>query len=403
MSTDGAFRMPSLGADMDEGRLIEWLVKPGDRVKRGDLIAVVATSKANLEVEVWEDGVVQELCVQPDTVVPVGAVLARLAPAGGPAPAAPAAAPAPPAATRPAPEPEPATPAPAATVPVVPPAAAGRVVPAHELVRASPHARRRARELGVDLRDVVGTGPGGTVRSEDIEQAARGAPAAGAADRLRGVREGMARAMARSKREIPHYYLTADVDMTPALAWLERENLSRGLAERILPAALLLRAIATSVRDVPEVNGFFVEGALRPSAGVHLGVGISLRGGGLIAPALLDVDDKPLATVMAELRDLVDRARLGRLRGREVSDPTLTVTNLGDQGVSSVLGVIYPPQVALVGVGRIEQRPRVVGGAVVPRSVVTLSLSGDHRASDGHRGGRFLAAISKRLARPEDL
>ncbi|MCO5171965.1 MAG: 2-oxo acid dehydrogenase subunit E2, partial [Planctomycetes bacterium] len=254
----------------------------------------------------------------------------------------------------------------------------------------------------VDLAALAGTGASGAIRVEDVEAAARAPRAERAPDRAEAMREGMARAMARSKREIPHYYLTADVDLTPALEWLQGVNAARALAERILPAALVLKAVAAATSEVPEVNGFFVDGAFRPSAAVHLGVAISLRGGGLIAPALLDVGAKPLATVMDELRDLVERARQGRLRGREVTDPTLTVTNLGDQGVTSVLGVIYPPQVALVGLGRIERRPRVVGDAVAPRSVVTLSLAADHRVSDGHRGGRFLAAVARRLAHPED-
>jgi pyruvate dehydrogenase E2 component (dihydrolipoamide acetyltransferase) len=388
MSAPGEFRMPSLGADMDEGRLVEWRVRPGDAVRRGDLVAVIDTPKAAVEVEIWENGVVAELCVQPGTTVPVGTLLARLAPAGGAAPVAPA-----PVAPEPVALPTPPVPLPPDGHPL-----------------ASPYARRRARELGVDLARVAGTGRHGTIHAADVERAAAAAaPAAPAAparagdERQRAMREAIARAMARSKREIPHYYLATEVDLGPALEWLQRENAARPIAARILPAALLLRAIALAVAEVPEVNGFFREGAFAPSAAVHLGVAISLREGGLISPALLDAQDKPVATLMRELSDLVVRARQGGLRGREMTAATLTVTNLGDLGVGSVFGVIHPPQVALVGIGRIEQRPRVVGGAVVARPVVTLTLSADHRVGDGHRGGRYLAAVARRLEKLEGL
>ncbi len=453
----GTFCMPSLGADMDEGKLVEWRVQPGDRVSRGDLIAVVETSKAAVEVEVWEDGVVEELLVEPGTVVPVGTPLARLAGGDGTRPPAPAAAeppaPAPaaapptaapptlappatraggplaPAAAGPAapgaavpPPPPPQVPPPAAPVarPAAEPAAAPpakvaaqRPAPSPprgdgERVPASPYARRRARELGVDLTSLTGTGPHGAIRAEDVEAAAQAAapassPQEQAAARREAMREGMARAMARSKREIPHYYLSTQVDLSRATAWLQGVNAERPLAARILPAALLLKAIAAAAGEVPEVNGFYRDDRFEPSDAVHLGVGVSLRGGGLIAPALLDVATKPLPQVMQELRDLVERARGGTLRGREMSDATLTVTNLGDQGVSEVFGVIYPPQVALVGVGKIEDRPWVVEGRVEPRPVVSVSLAADHRASDGHRGARFLSLIANTLQRPEAL
>jgi len=465
----GEFRMPSLGADMDEGKLVEWLVEPGDRVARGDLVAVVETSKAAVEVEVWEEGVVAELCVAPGTTVPVGTVLARLEPAGSeaaagalageepgvaappaargegplasarPPAAGPAAAPSAPsepapsaraaaAAPREAAPPRPASAvapppaaqappsgvtgseAPAEVAPAAPPAATAPSTSEVEApagpgrVRASPYARRRARELGVDLAGVRGTGSHGAIRAQDVEAAAPPpSPAAAAEARREAMREGMARAMARSKREIPHYYLGTQVDLGATLEWLEARNAERPLAERILPAALLLKAVAAAAAEVPEVNGFYRDGRFEPSDAVHLGVGISVRGGGLVAPALIDAGTKPLDALMADLRDLVARARKGSLRGREMSAPTLTVTNLGDQGVRAVFGVIYPPQVALVGVGKVEDRPWVVDGAVVVRPVVDLSLAADHRASDGHRGGRYLAAVAKKLQRPESL
>jgi pyruvate dehydrogenase E2 component (dihydrolipoamide acetyltransferase) len=206
------------------------------------------------------------------------------------------------------------------------------------------------------------------------------------------MRRAIAAAMARSKREIPHYYLGLEIDLSRALAWLEQENARRPITERLLPALLLIRAVALAVQEVPEMNGFWLEGGFQPSTAVHIGVAISLRQGGLVAPALHDADSATLAGLMAGLRDLVSRARAGSLRSSELTDPTITVTNLGEQGVDTVFGIIFPPQVALVGFGRISSR-----------GTLHASLSGDHRASDGHRGGLFLAAMDRRLQSPESL
>jgi pyruvate dehydrogenase E2 component (dihydrolipoamide acetyltransferase) len=374
------FRMPSLGADMDAGTLVEWRVRKGDPVRRGQVIAVVETDKGAIEVEIWEDGTVDEIAVQPGTKVPVGTVLARLRGAGEVPAVLEAPAPAP-----------------------APSAGAGRV-------RASPAARARARELGVDLGSVRGTGPGGAVTLGDVE--ARGAPvpreAVPAAARPPaapsvpgGMRQAIGAAMARSKREIPHYYLGTEIDLGEPLAWLARENERRPVAERLLPAAVLLWAVARAAREVPEVNGFFVDGTFRPAAAVHLGVAIALRQGGLVAPAIHGADSKKPGEIMRDLNDLVLRARKGGLRSSELSDPTITVTSLGDLGVGTVYGVIYPPQVALVGFGRILDRPWAAGGKLEVRPVVHATLSGDHRASDGIRGAQFLASLARFLRAPE--
>jgi pyruvate dehydrogenase E2 component (dihydrolipoamide acetyltransferase) len=395
--------MPSLGADMEAGTLVEWRVRPGQAVSRGEVVAVVETDKGAIDVEIWEDGVVEEIRVEPGSRVPVGTVLALVRAKGeaaGPSPAAPSPARAP----APGPAPAAAAPsaAPAAPSPAAPPAA-GRV-------RASPAARARARELGVDLAGLAGTGPGGAISVADVEAAGTraaapakaAAPAAApAAARAGGMRQAIAAAMGRSKREIPHYYLCAQVDLARALSWLAAENARRPVAERLLPAVLFLRAVARAIRVVPEVNGFYVDGAFRQSEAVHLGVAISLRQGGLIAPAIHDVDRKDLGTLQRELNDLVARARGGGLRSSELSDATLTVTSLGDLGVAEVFGVIYPPQVALVGIGRVAERPWVVEGRLEVRPVVTVSLSGDHRVTDGVRGAQFLNAVEKQLAAPE--
>jgi pyruvate dehydrogenase E2 component (dihydrolipoamide acetyltransferase) len=209
--------------------------------------------------------------------------------------------------------------------------------------------------------------------------------------------------MERSNREIPHYYLATTVDLGGALAWLAQANLCRPVSERLLPAALFVKAVALAARKVPEVNGHWLEGAFHPGDGVQLGIAISRRRGEVVVPAIRDADQKSPGELMAALRDLVERARAGMLRSSELTDATVTVTNLGDLGVQAVFGVIYPPQVALVGIGRVVLRPWAVDGAVGLRSVVTLTLAADHRASDGFQGSRFLAAVDAFLQKPESL
>ena len=518
--------MPSLGADMDVGTMLEWFVKPGDAVKRGDIIAVVDTEKAAIEIEVFESGVIEQLVVQVGETVPVGTVLAIMSPNG-----APASTPVqrekkekteekkPPPVAEPAPKPVPAAPAPAPSVyhahitplaqrraaelnvdlstvkgsgiggaitradveqaaaSLTPPSAPApevarpRVSPAAKKLaaelgvdlatvhgtgaggamtkanvqkaaadkkakkplakpsaepsarlRVSPYARRRAAELGVDLQAVRGTGPAGAITTADVEKAEKAAtkvapPTAPAealpqaarparpptADKHAAMRRAIASAMSRSKREIPHYYLGTRIDMSKALAWLEAENLRRSVPERLLYSVLLLKAVALAIHEVPEMNGLWTDNAFQPSQAIHIGVAISLRQGGLIAPAIHDVDKKTLDEIMRDLKDLVKRARAGILRSSEISDPTITVTSLGEQGVETVFGVIYPPQVALVGFGKISQQPWAADGMLGVRPVIQASLAADHRASDGHRGGRFLAAIDRLLQEPEKL
>jgi pyruvate dehydrogenase E2 component (dihydrolipoamide acetyltransferase) len=207
--------------------------------------------------------------------------------------------------------------------------------------------------------------------------------------------------MSRSKREIPHYYLAADIDVTAALDWLGRINTARPLEQRLLPAVMFMKAVALALRRVPGLNGTWRDGGFAPSPAVHLGMAIAMRGGGLVAPAIHDADTKSLEDLMAALRDLIERVRSGRLRSSELADPTVTLTSLGDTGADRVYGVIYPPQVAIVGLGRTRQRPWIVDGAVLTRQIVGATLAADHRASDGHLGARFLAELERLLANPD--
>jgi pyruvate dehydrogenase E2 component (dihydrolipoamide acetyltransferase) len=337
------FKLPSMGADMDQGKLLEWKVKPGDRVKRGQVIAVVDTSKAAVEVEIWEEGVVSELVTKPGETVPVGSVMARL---NGPAEA----------------------------------------VQARKPV--SPAARKRARELGVDVEKLAGSGPHGAVSVEDVEKAK---PVAPAPDKALEMRKAIAAAMSRSKREIPHYYLAQTIAMQRASEWLAAQNAKRPVTSRLLMAVLQLKAVALALEDFPDLNGVYRDGAYQPSSAVHVGVAISLRQGGLVAPAIHDVAELALEELMKALAELVRRARAGSLRSSEMSDPTITVTNLGEGGVETVFPIIYPPQVAIVGFGAIRE------------ARVVASLAGDHRVSDGHRGALFLAELARRLQQPESL
>jgi pyruvate dehydrogenase E2 component (dihydrolipoamide acetyltransferase) len=396
----GELLMPSLGADMEAGTVIEWLVKPGDVVHKGDIVAVVDTDKADIDIETFEGGTVRELLVPPGLRVPVGTPLATLVAEG----------------TAFRPEPAPATIrtverlAEAAAAPSA--SSAPAIVEIH-----SPVLRRLAQHLGVDLGTLHGTGPGGTATRDDIERAAGArhaepeqAPASSPAEpSIRGddqslaMRRAIANLMSRSAREIPHYHLATRIDLSRAVAWLERANRDRPVHDRLIPAALLVRAVALAAKRFPDLNGFWLDGAFQPADAVHLGIAISLRHGGLIAPAIHDADGMDLPTLMHALRDLVERTRAGHLRSSEMSDPTLTVTSLGDHGVEVVHGLIYPPQVALVGFGTIVERAWAADGLVGARPIVTATLAADHRASDGMRGARFLDTIDHLLQEPSSL
>ena len=407
------FIMPSLGADMESATLMKWLVHPGDAVKRGDVMAEVDTDKGLIEIECFETGVVEKLVAQIGQKIPVGGVIAVIRTAG----AAPAE----------KPEAKPAAPEPhvsplarkiAAELDVdltkltgtgpggmisgedVEHAAAKATIslPKEETrIRISPLARKLAEGKGIDLSAIKGTGPGGAIDLADIE---RSAPKEKGPD---GMRRAIAAAMAKSNREIPHYHLQTRIDMSRALAWLAEENQFRPIQERLLAVVLLLKAVAKALSDVPGLNGFWTDNGHQLSEAIHLGFAISMKGGGLVAPAIHDVDQLTPDALMAVLRDLIPRARGGRLRGSEMTDSTLTVTSLGDLGVESVFGVIYPPQVGLVGFGKILEQPWAENGMLGVRPILTASLSADHRATDGHVGAKFLDALNRHLQNPESL
>ena len=395
------FRLPSLGADMDAGTLVEWKVKPGDRVKRGDVVAVVETQKGAIEIEIFETGKIEQILVDLNTKVAVGTPLARIQtgleePPGAAVAAPPPAAPAIQLGAAP-----PLARAPVAAPPPLAPGAAARA-------RVSPAARRLAEARGIDLSAVTGSGPAGAITYADVERRLGEAVAAPEKKRapwldLDAMRTAIAAAMARSKREIPHYYLAHQVDVTVCEQWLTQQNATRPPDNRLLIGALAVKAAALAARRFPAFNGFYRDGKFEPASMVHAGVAIAIRGGGLAAPALHEADQIPVDELMAGMRDLVQRTRAGRIRSSEISDPTITITSLGERGVDTLYGIIYPPQVAIVGFGKIVTRPWVIDGAIKPRSVVTITLSADHRVSDGHAGALFLAEIGRLLQEPDKL
>ncbi len=433
------FRMPSLGADMDAGTLIEWTVAPGTVVRRGDIVAVVETQKGAIEIEVFEDGVFERPLVEVGTRVPVGLPIAVITPAGEVA-VAPPQVPMPPSdgatssvavapgstaavAAEPVPVPEPAE-----AVPPPPPVAPATSSPAPTSAigatagrpHATPAARRLAETAGVDLAHLFGSGPAGEIVLADVEAriAAKvsavsvAAPAPSAASPVaaagRGIdpaamRVAIAAAMTRSKREIPHYYLAHTVDLTAADAFVTAHNAGREPADRLLLGTLFVAAVARAVKKYPELNGHFVDGTFRPSRAVHVGIAVNIRGTGLVAPAIHDTDRLGLDELMTAMRDLVMRVRAGRFRSSELTDPTITVSSLGERGVEALYGVIYPPQVAIVGFGTPQLRPWAVDGMVGARRTVAMTLAGDHRVSDGHRGALFLHTVETLLQQTEAL
>lgn len=398
----GLFTMPSLGADMEVGQLIEWLVAPGDVVRRGDVVAVVETQKGAIEVETFEAGTVHRLIATIGQDLPVGAPMALILAEGETAP------PDQPAATLPEAN-LPAANLPAEAVQVPPPADLPARTARADGAAASPAARARAQALGIDLSQITGKGPGGAILLADVEAAALSAtrPAKAPRAQLRPapgaeMRRAIAAAMTRSKQTIPHVYLSQTIDIQDVMDRLTAWNAQRPPAERILPGAVFLRATARAAVDVPQINGHWIEDAFAPARAVNLGLAIALRGGGLVAPALMSAETLTLPQVMEGMRDLVTRARAGRLRASEMTMGTLTLSSLGETGAEAMTGVIFPPQVALIGIGAPHVRPWVAQGAVAPRLLITMTVSADHRALDGRLVSRFIAAFETHLHSPEE-
>ena len=378
--------MPSLGADMEAGTLCEWLVKPGDTVKRGDIVATVDTQKGLIDIEVFEEGRIEKLLIKEDEKVPVGTVMALIEDGKG----------APVSAT--------------VSVPVISETITPEVEKKIERgiphrIKASPLAKTIAAEKGVDLSTITGTGEEGAITKEDVLKAVaeRTSPAKEKkGDATESIRMAVAAAMSKSNREIPHYYLETKVDMSKALAWLTAANLQRSVKERLLPVVLYMKATAKALAETPDLNGHWVNAFLAKKE-INMGFVVSLRTGGVMIPAIHDVGAKSIDEIMASLNDVIPRARALKLRSSDLSETTITITSLGEGSVETVYGVIYPPQVAIVGFGSISEQPWAENGMLDVRPVLNVTLSADHRATDGATGSRFLTALKNHLQKPELL
>lgn len=395
----GKFIMPSLGSQMIEAKLIRWFVKPGDTVKKGDIIGEIDTEKGLIDIEVFEDGIITELVAKEGETIPVGSVMAVIdgKKEDGKPIREPEAGPEKKNGEKKAPEPE-------------------KKKRPGKKIKASPLARRVAEDMNIDIGNIEGSGIGGTIHRKDVEDYAQKRRAEEAsrqeeeiakhvssAEGGKNMRQAIAAAMSRSNREIPHYYLETEIDMKASLDWLQETNMKRSVNERLLPPVLLIKAVASSLTEVPELNGFWTDEAMRIEEGIHIGFAISLRQGGLVIPAILNADLKSLQVVRDEFVDMVMRAREGHLKSREVSNATITITSLGERGADKVYGLIYPPQVALIGFGRTTSRPWAVEGSIGIRPVLSCVLAGDHRATDGHTGSRFLEILNNNLQHPDKL
>ncbi|MBB1596528.1 dihydrolipoamide acetyltransferase family protein [Achromobacter sp. UMC46] len=401
--------MPAIGAGTTEGRILQWLKQSGDNVKVGDILAEIETDKAVIELEALDSGVLGRIHVEAgDSAVPVGDVIATLsaAPAARDAPAAPV--PAAPELAAPLPAPRPA----AAASPVEP--------PAHRLF-ASPSARRLARIMGVDLNALAGSGPNGRIVRVDIEQAAgrrpvddarppaaavKPAPApVGALTPHTPMRAAIARRLAQSKQQIPHFYLTVDCRMDAMMA--ARESLNDRAQAGPDPVRyslndLLMLAVARAVATVPEINAQWTDDGVLRQDQVDLSVAVALETG-LITPIVRDAGRMGLRELSAQIRQLAEQARSGRLRPEQYEGGSLTVSNLGMHGVKSFAAIINPPQSAILAAGAVTRQPVVDGDALAIGHVMSLTLSADHRVVDGALGARFLKEVRHFMEHPIEL
>ncbi|KAB1157732.1 dihydrolipoamide acetyltransferase family protein [Flavobacterium luteum] len=379
------FQMPSLGADMEDGTLVEWKKKPGDKVKRGDIIAEVETQKGLIEIEVFDEGTIQELLIKEGTKIPVGTVMAIINPSE---------------VTLEAKEEKTPESKPIEIQPIE-----EKIIVKKEKIKqkASPLARRIAEENKIDITTLKGTGPEGAVSKEDVELAiANQQPTEKAISPSDSIRSAVAAAMSKSNKEIPHYYLIKNIDISKALNWLKEINSHKPVKNRLLPIVLFIKATAKALVEFPDLNAVWENGIIQKKE-INIGLVVSLKKGGIVVPAIHQVNLKSIDEIMETLNDLIPRARALKLRSSELSDSTITLTNIGDNGADAVFGIIYPPQVAIVGFGSITEQPIAENGMIGIKSCVTVTLAGDHRATDGLTGSRFLVALNYQLQNPELL
>jgi pyruvate dehydrogenase E2 component (dihydrolipoamide acetyltransferase) len=465
--------LPKLSPTMEEGVLVRWTKKEGDKVSPGDLVAEVETDKANMDFNIEDDGVLLKLLVKEGDTVKLGAPVAIIGKAGEDVSAlvqqaasqgaAPAAAPAPkqeapkkeapakqqpPQQAKPAAGPETSATAPAAqrvtpaqAKPAPAPAAQKKAptpTPGGKLL-ASPLAKTLAIELGIDLRNVQGSGPGGRIVERDVRAAAEGggngharaqaveapeaheeAPAetAIAVRHARqmvpqgegdftdvpasNMRKRIAARLTEAKRDVPHFYLMRTFDAAPMLAFRGRLNDLLGDKGKVSVNDLIVKAVALALRRMPECNASWEGEAIRYYHRVHVGVAVAIEDG-LVTPVVFDADQKGIGAIAAEVRDLADRAKNKRLKGHEITGSTFTVSNLGMYNIERFTAILNPPEAGILAVGGIVDTPVVKDGQIVVGKRMTVTMSCDHRVIDGALGARWLAAFVDLIEHPESL
>ena len=399
--------MPQMGYDMHEGKVVRWLKKEGEDVARGEVIAEIETDKAIVDFEAYTGGVLGKIVADEGVAIAVGGLIAVITAPGEAVPDDIVTASAPSEAAEEKAAPTDAAPAP--TPAAAPAASAGEV-------RASPLARRLARERGVDLATITGTGPGGRIVETDIpDQAApastqAAAPVGSAAPvpmtsenvELSRMRQAIARVTVDSKREAPHFYVAVEVDMTKAMSFRRDINDEVGAEKRVSVNDLIVKASAIAISRHPKFNSFFREDHLQMNASINVGIAIALESG-LIVPGISACENKSLMEIATASRDLVSRANSGTLRNDEYSGTTFSVSNLGMFDVDSFTAIIFPPHAAVLAVGTVKEQPVVRDGALAVAQIMKATLSTDHRVADGAEAAQFLVEIKKLLENPVSL
>ena len=428
--------MPSLGFDMTEGKVARWLKQEGDRIEKGQVIAEIETEKATVEIEATVSGILRKITVQAGETVAVGTVIGIIAgederPAEAPKPRAPSPPPAPspgeegrqkpgerrqeagerrqesedrrqkagerreePVETREEPE-------------------EAEEGPPERRIKASPVARKKAEEAGIDLARIAGSGPGGRIMERDVqaaveagpsreEPAAEAEPPEGEAVPLNRMRRAIARRMAESKANAPHFYVTVEVNMDEALKIRNQLSELAPDAEKISVNDLIVAAAARALKRFPNLNASYRDGSLLKRSRINIGIAVALEDG-LIPPVLRDADRKTLQEIAAESKALGERARAGRLRSDDLGSGTFTISNLGMFDVDEFLAIINPPEAAILAVGAVTRRPVATDGEVRIAAMMKATLSVDHRVADGAEAGRFMQALKKLLENPLHL
>jgi len=414
-------KMPALSPTMEEGTLAKWLVKEGDKVNSGDILAEIETDKATMEFEAVDEGTIAKILVPEGAEgVKVGEPIALLAGDGEDVSAASA-----PKADTPAPAPAKAAPAPKAdeTPKSAPPPTAAAPRPASKTegdrIKASPLARRIAEEKGIDLLSVQGSGPGGRIVKADIEQAPAGSPAAAPAPatapqatppvateipheavKLSNMRKTIARRLSEAKQTVPHIYLTVDINLDALLKL--RGELNKGLEGRGIKLSvndLLIKALAMALMEVPECNVSFAGDQLIQYKRVDISVAVSIPGG-LITPIVANADGKSVSAIAKEIHELAGRAREGRLQPHEYEGGTASLSNMGMYGIKQFEAIINPPQGMIMAIGAGEKRPYVVNDSLQIATVMSATGSFDHRAIDGADGAKLMQAFKRLVENP---